>query len=56
MEHTPKNILIRAIKTDKTFNHEALKYYKEFKEFWDLRDIYIERELGTRLIGERDAT
>lgn len=52
MEHTPKNILIRAIKTGKAFNPNALREYKEFKEFWNLRDIYIERELGSRLTGE----
>lgn len=54
MEHTPKNILIRAIKTDKDFNKEALRAYKSFKEFWNLGQIYIERELGSRLTGEED--
>lgn len=54
MEHTPKNILIRAIKTHKNFNKEALRAYKSFKEFWNLGQIYIERELGSRLTGEED--
>ena len=45
MEHTPKNILIRAVKTRNNDNTEALENYKEFKKFWGLEDIYIEREL-----------
>lgn len=43
MEHTPKNILIRAIKTRQE-NREAMESYLKFKEFWNLEDIYIERE------------
>ena len=35
MEHTPKNILIRAIKTDDTYNKDAVDKYIKFKEFWD---------------------
>ncbi len=31
MEHTPKNILIRAVKTRNNDNTEALENYKEFK-------------------------
>lgn len=49
MEHTPKNILIRAIKTNQGKNREALKAYREFKEFWNLKDLYIERELSDKL-------
>ncbi len=41
MEHTPKNILIRAVKTDKSAE-KALKQYDEFKKFWSLNDIFIE--------------
>ena len=41
MEHTPKNILIRAVKTRNNDNTEALENYKEFKKFWGLEDIYI---------------
>lgn len=55
MEHTPKNILIRAIKTKHSFNKEALDSYKEFKRFWGLNELYIERELGDRLKGEKNA-
>ena len=40
MEHTPKNILIRAVKTRNNDNTEALENYKEFKKFWGLEDIY----------------
>ena len=49
MEHTPKNILIRAIKTDNKSNKEAFNSYKEFKEFWGLKNLYIEKELGEKL-------
>lgn len=41
MEHTPKNILIRAVKTAKNAD-KALKQYDEFKKFWNLNDIFIE--------------
>jgi len=44
MEHTPKNILIRAYKTGK-MNPEAVKEYKEFTNFWHVRP-YIEQALG----------
>ncbi|NMB07147.1 MAG: SAM-dependent methyltransferase, partial [Tissierellia bacterium] len=45
MEHTPKNILIRAIKIDNKENKEAIQSYIEFKKFWGLEDLYIEKEL-----------
>lgn len=46
MEHTPKNILIRAIKSDNKDNKEAIDKYIKFKEFWGLKDLYIEKEFG----------
>ena len=49
MEHTPKNILIRAIKTNNVNNKEAIDSYIKFKEFWSLKDLYIESELGEKL-------
>lgn len=52
MEHTPKNILIRAIKTDSKNNKETIKSYIEFKKFWGLDDLYIEKEFGERLKGQ----
>ena len=42
MDHTPKNILIRAIKTNKD-TENAQKQYEEFKKFWNLEDIFIEK-------------
>lgn len=42
MEHTPKNILIKAIKTNKDTSKSQEQYY-EFKKFWNLEDIFIER-------------
>jgi len=44
MEHTPKNILIRAYKTGQ-MNEDALKEYKEFTNFWHVKP-YIEQALG----------
>lgn len=41
MEHTPKNILIRAIKTNKNTNTAEIEY-EEFKKFWNLNDLFIE--------------
>lgn len=44
MEHTPKNILIRAIKTNKN-TEKSQEQYDEFKKFWNLNDIFIEKYL-----------
>ena len=41
MEHTPKNILIRAVKSD--IKEESIKEYEDFKKFWKLDDIFIEK-------------
>lgn len=50
MEHTPKNILIRAFKKDfdKT---DAIKRYKDFKQFWGLKP-YIEEVMGEELMKQ----
>ncbi|TAH64102.1 MAG: SAM-dependent methyltransferase [Gottschalkiaceae bacterium] len=48
MEHTPKNILIRGIKTNNP-NKEAIAQYLDFKKFWGLEEIYIEESLGEKL-------
>ena len=45
MEHTPKNILIRAVKTNRDID-KAQKEYDEFKKFWNLKDIFIEEYFG----------
>ncbi|MDW5299344.1 MAG: SAM-dependent methyltransferase [Sedimentibacter sp.] len=42
MEHTPKNILIRAVKTNKE-NNKSEKEYEDFKNFWNLNDLFIEK-------------
>jgi len=41
MEHTPKNILIRATKA--SIREEAINEYENFKKFWNLDDIFIEK-------------
>lgn len=41
MEHTPKNILIRAVKTNNE-NLKAENDYEDFKKFWNLEDLFIE--------------
>lgn len=53
MEHTPKNILIRAFKKEGDIAL-AIKQYKYFKEFWHL-EPYIEQAMGhhfTRLVRD----
>lgn len=47
MEHTPKNILIRAIKSNSK-NESCVIEYLKFKEFWNLNNIYLENALGDR--------
>jgi hypothetical protein len=49
MEHTPKNILIRAYKTG-DMCETALKEYKEFTKFWHVKP-YIEQALGAEFRG-----
>ena len=41
MEHTPKNILIRAVKSNKNTESAEIEYEK-FKEFWNLNNLFIE--------------
>ncbi|MTI47047.1 class I SAM-dependent methyltransferase [Sporosalibacterium faouarense] len=47
MEHTPKNILIRAIKK-KESNPKLIGEYTEFKKVWGISP-YIEKAMGERL-------
>ena len=42
MEHTPKNILIRAVKSNKNTRSAQIEY-EEFKKFWNLSDLFIEK-------------
>lgn len=49
MEHTPKNILIRAIKSEDNHNKEAIESYIKFKEFFKLEDLYIEKQFTSKL-------
>ncbi|SHJ73997.1 class I SAM-dependent methyltransferase [Paramaledivibacter caminithermalis] len=48
MEHTPKNILIRAFKNNK-LNKEAVSEYKKFKKFWGV-EPYIEGAMGDEFL------
>ncbi len=45
MDHTPKNILIRAYKDKKIDQVASKEAYKDFKEFFKLEDLFIDREL-----------
>ena len=45
MEHTAKNLLIRAVNIGKT-RTEAVAEYKQFKKFWGIRP-HLEQILGT---------
>ena len=40
MDHTPKNILIRALKANKNIQ-SAEGEYEDFKKFWNLKDLFI---------------
>ncbi|NMA82812.1 MAG: SAM-dependent methyltransferase [Epulopiscium sp.] len=51
MEHTPKNILIRAIKSEHSNKKEIINQYIKFKEFWGLHDLFIEEAMGEKLKG-----
>lgn len=44
MEHTPKNMMIRAIKSNNC-NKEYVNEYKELKKQWNLKDLYIEERV-----------
>ncbi|RKD33469.1 class I SAM-dependent methyltransferase [Thermohalobacter berrensis] len=48
MEHTPKNILIRAIKTGNE-DSKVIDEYLKFKKFWNLKEPYIEKVMGKKL-------
>ncbi len=48
-EHTPKNVLIRAVKTEQRNQQQAVKSYLELRDFWSLHDLYIERAFGETL-------
>lgn len=45
MEHTPKNTLIRAYRTNLNPGKKEFEEYKEFKKFWNLDNLFIEKEL-----------
>ena len=51
LEHTPKNILIKAVKTGKV-RDGACAEYDDFKKFWGLDDLFIE-EYYNSLLNER---
>ncbi|WP_066503022.1 class I SAM-dependent methyltransferase [Abyssisolibacter fermentans] len=48
MEHTPKNLMIRAVKNDKLDNSKSIKAYKDLVSFWNIKP-YIEDAMGERL-------
>ena len=48
MEHTPKNILIRAYQTGRKASADEVKRYTEFKNLLNA-DPFLEKELGDLL-------
>ncbi|GKX28100.1 methyltransferase [Vallitalea longa] len=52
MEHTPKNILIRAFKKG-CYNKTSIDEYNEFKKFWNIQP-YIEKAMGDKLLSLLD--
>jgi len=51
MEHTPKNIMIRAFFEDNQNVSKVVKQYKEFKQEWQI-EPYIEEAFGKKLIDK----
>lgn len=52
MEHTPKNLLIRAVKNKKAYSDKkTILEYKAFKKFWSINP-YIEKALGEEFINK----
>lgn len=51
MEHTPKNIMIRAFFEENTNINKVLKEYKEFKNEWNITP-YIEEAFGKSLTNK----
>ncbi|MAC84403.1 MAG: SAM-dependent methyltransferase [Arcobacter sp.] len=51
MEHTPKNIMIRAFFEENTNINKVLKEYKEFKNEWQITP-YIEEAFGKSLTNK----
>lgn len=48
IEHTAKNLMIRAVKTSQAGNEKWVEQYREFKSFWGVTP-YLERLLGESL-------
>ena len=53
MEHTPKNIMIRAFFEENTNTEKVVKQYKEFKKEWQISP-YIEDAFGESLTNKID--
>ena len=50
MEHTPKNIMIRAILKYNKFRPDKIKEYNDLKNIWGLDDLFIEEIMEDILI------
>lgn len=49
-EHTPKNLLIRAVRSQKGKpNQQAKEEYRKFRDAWSLKDPFIETVFGSLL-------
>ncbi|WP_128426502.1 class I SAM-dependent methyltransferase [Gudongella oleilytica] len=46
MEHTPKNIMIRAVRTHEAYRPETILEYKQLKSEWGLEELFIESYMG----------
>ena len=46
MEHTPKNIMIRAVKKYEPYRPETINEYKLLKKTWGLEALFIESYMG----------
>jgi hypothetical protein len=46
MEHTPKNIMIRAVRDSEPYDRAKINEYRELKKAWGLEELFIEDYLG----------
>jgi hypothetical protein len=60
MEHTAKNILIRAVRSDTVLKNPdtrdtLIRVYREFKELLGVKQIYLENALGPDFLKQLDS-
>jgi hypothetical protein len=54
MEHTPKNVMIRAVRTHEAYRPETILEYKQLKDMWGLEELFIESYMGDYFKVQRE--